>query len=221
MNKDVTINKEQALYVIPSGDGYSCRGFDSLFLELGQLAAKLGLAAPKADEKGTLGQYSEYRAAMEVAAKRGGIKETWYHAGTPKAVREVLDRLIESRTRVRIYLGDTVTGCSWLEEHDVVGRIGRSTGITKIPLLIAEGEDGGPGLLDHCIVRIQNARTGKDLYRHPSYHTPEMWVAYSEDEPKYPVAVEVEGKGTVARFKDSTRAQRWVEFMKGQRMSTR
>lgn len=221
MNKDVSIDKEQKLFVIPSGDGYSCRGFDSLFLELGQLAAKLGLPAPKAEDKGTLFQYREYQAALAVAAHRGGIKETWYHASTPRAVREVLERVMESRTRVRIHLGDTVTGCSWMEEYDVVGRIGRSTGITKIPLLVAEGEDGGPGLLDHCIVRIQNARTGADLYRHPSYHTPEMWIKYTDEVPQYPVAVEVAGKGTVARFKDSTRAQRWVEFMEGHRMSPR
>lgn len=220
MNKEVTINKEQELFVIPSGDGHSCYGFNNLFLELGQLAEKLGLPSPKAEEVGTLSQYREYRAALAEAQRRGGIKETWYHASTPKAVRNVLERVMESRTRVRIHLGDAVTGRSWMDEYDVVGRIGRSTGITKIPLLVAEGEDGGPGLLDHCIVRIQHARTGVDIYRHPSFHTPEMWIKDTEDEPEYPVAVEVDGKGTVARFKDHTRAERWVAFMKGDRMST-
>jgi hypothetical protein len=81
---------------------------------------------------------------------------TCYHQETPDQVIRLLEKLLKSGTEVRIFYGDTQTGQSWHDEFDVVGRIGRSTGSIKIPLLVTKGDCGGPGLLDHCIIRIDS-----------------------------------------------------------------
>ena len=68
-------------------------------------------------------------------------------------------------------LGAKVLGRDWLEENNTCGYIGRSTGSIKIPLLINNKRSiGGPGLLDHCIVRIRTTRGGRVLWQHPNYH---------------------------------------------------
>jgi len=80
---------------------------------------------------------------------------TAYHTETPIEVIKTIDRLIQSRTRVRIYFGDTETGKVWNDEHDIAGYIGRSTGTIKIPLLVHNARAyGGGALLDHCILKI-------------------------------------------------------------------
>ena len=96
----------------------------------------------------------------------------YFHADTPLEVVQALNTARLARTRIRLYYGDTATGRDWLEEHDVEGTIGNSLGPLKVPLLIPTSRShGGPALLDHCIVRIKETRSGKVLYRHPTYHT--------------------------------------------------
>jgi hypothetical protein len=50
---------------------------------------------------------------------------TCYHAETPEKVIIVLERYQLNKRKVRLYLGDTQTRKSWLDEHEVVGNIGR------------------------------------------------------------------------------------------------
>jgi hypothetical protein len=83
---------------------------------------------------------------------------TCYHAETPEKVIIVLERFRLNQRKVRLYFGDTQTGKSWLDEHDVVGSIGLSTGPIKVPLLVTVGDIGGSALLDHCIIRIDSPR---------------------------------------------------------------
>lgn len=81
---------------------------------------------------------------------------------------------------LRLFYGDPETGRDWMEEADVIGEVGRSTGAHKIPLLIEPGEDGGPGILTKNVVRLMGAESGKELYRHPKYHLPEMEIRSTE-----------------------------------------
>lgn len=230
----VTINAKQGLFVIPSGKGYTCFGFDNLLKELKQLAVWLGIAPPQDSERGTLEQYQQYRTAIDAVAKRGGISETWFSADTPMAVRQVLDDARKSERRVRIFCGD-IDGRSWLEEFETVGRIGRSTGLMKIPLLIASSRSRGGGhVLDSHIVRIQDVATKRDLYRLPAFHVPLMRLeATRKDDAhfaEYPWSVKVARRDlsldrqivwdTHARFKSEEKAQRWIDFMHGKAMRT-
>lgn len=96
---------------------------------------------------------------------------TAFHIDTDNEVCRILDEAINSQRRLKIYLGDTKTGKDWNEEHDTIGRIGRSTGIFKIPLLIHNSRSlGGPALLDNCIVKIKDIETGRVLFHVPNYH---------------------------------------------------
>jgi len=99
---------------------------------------------------------------------------TSYDARTPDEVVAVLERARLNKTRLHISLGETDgpnAGRDWLEEWGSHGYIGRSTGTVKIPLLIANRRSlGGPGLLDHCIIRIRTSAGGRVLYQHPAYH---------------------------------------------------
>ena len=57
--------------------------------------------------------------------------------------------------RVRLFLGDPETGRDWGEENDVTGYVGRSTGPSKVPLLLATRRSmGGGAILVDCVLRM-------------------------------------------------------------------
>lgn len=93
------------------------------------------------------------------------VDGTFYDKRTNKKVVEVLERVRKSGVRITIDLGDVKTGKSWNETYDVSGRVGRSTGKIKIPLLIHNSRSiGGGAILDHCIIGIKESKGGKVLY---------------------------------------------------------
>lgn len=144
---------------------------------------------------------------------------TYYHANTPPEVVSVLESLRKSQTRVRVHYGHTDPshprfGRDWLEEFDVEGTIGRSTGRIKIPLLVPRSLPGGPGLLDHCVVKIRTLdKNPRVLYQHPHYILPSLKIGPARD-PGYAKAVYVEGV-LHAQFKEPGQAARWVHRMTG------
>jgi hypothetical protein len=148
------------------------------------------------------------------------VNGTAYNSATISEVIDVLERVRESKRRVRIFFGDTATGESWLEEYGVTGTIGRSTGSMKIPLLINNARSvGGVGLLDHCILRIIDIETKVDLYRHNNFHVPELTVNRCECKD---CKAEVSADGqVVAHFPTFAMAEKWVAFMRGERFSSR
>lgn len=96
--------------------------------------------------------------------------ETCYHVETEDKVIEVLDKAMQDRTRIIVDYGDVKTGKSWNEQHDITGRVGRSTGSFKIPLLVYNSRCyGGGGLLDHCIIKIITSKGKRVLYQHSKY----------------------------------------------------
>jgi hypothetical protein len=135
---------------------------------------------------------------------------------THPKVKELLELLNHSRRRVRIWYGDVETGKSWNDEYHVTGTIGRSTGIAKIPLMVANRRShGGGAILDHCIIRIDDINARQTLYKHPNFHTglhingPEV-VTYNAGAGHYaPMAV----------FNSAEKARRYYDFMEGDRYS--
>ena len=86
------------------------------------------------------------------------INGTTFHDETPAAVAEALERARATGDRVRFWLGDPETGEDWGEENHVTGKVGRSTGQVKIPLLLANSRSrGGSAILTECIIRLQVA----------------------------------------------------------------
>jgi hypothetical protein len=153
-----------------------------------------------------------------------------FHKDTPEELRRLLSLLWHQKAIVRVVYGDTETGRSWLEEHDVVGYIGSSAGPQKIPLIVeplvysrfdVRGDSGGPGLLDHCILCILSCETGRELYRHPKYVEPRFGIEQEGDPSMmrkgYTHCV-VEGGGAPAvraRFKSLAEACAYVAFHTG------
>lgn len=217
----ITINNERQLFVIPSGGGFTCHGFRALFNELRALLSRLGINDPRAGEEklGTLEQYEAHREAIRKVAAAGGIKDTWFNAETPQAVRNALEAARKSGDTIRVFQGDPSTGRDWCEENDVMGRVGRSGGLLKVPLLIADGEDGGGAILDHCVVKLVRCRDGKVLYQHPSYTPPNLTIEpITEPVPgttkQYTHAVHREGQ-LEARFTSMGAAAAYVAFLLG------
>lgn len=116
--------------------------------------------------------------------------------------------------RVRLFLGDPETGRDWGEENDVTGYVGRSTGPSKVPLLLATRRSmGGGAILVDCVLRM--LVDGRETYRHPLYTAP-VWESREGTEPTRPCEVWRDGKVN-ARFESPAARERWLAFMRGDR----
>lgn len=131
---------------------------------------------------------------------------TFYHAQTEPEVVALLERARVDGRSVRIFYGDARTGRDWLEESDVQGTLGRSTGPLKVPLLIAHGSAGGSALLDHCIVRLRIE--GREAWRHRSYFQGEMELVDTRLA-THPFGVDVDGQWQ-AQFKTDAARSRYL-----------
>lgn len=174
-----------------------------------------------------VGEYTNERGITYV--ENGGF---WFHKGTSVEVQDAILAARKSGGRVRVWLGEVLDAepvLPWLEEHCVTGRIGKSTGWVPIPLLIHDRRAmGGPGLLDNCIIRMVDTETKRELYRHPNY-TEHVFEIKHEPLPRdesRPYQPEINyrvytdgGESYVAGFRTEDQAERWVAFMKGERMS--
>ncbi len=139
-----------------------------------------------------------------------------FSAGTNDKVIQVLTNAHESRDRVRIVYGDPKTGKDWLEEYDVIGRIGRSTGEQKIPLLIAnERSMGGGAILTANILKIVRVSDKQVLYQHEKYIEPEFELGFLAITGQYSVLI---GGEIQAHFKTAELANKYIDFMLCKRM---
>jgi hypothetical protein len=136
---------------------------------------------------------------------------TCYHQETPDQVMRILESCMKSGEIVRVFYGDTKSGQSWHDEFDMVGRIGRSTGSIKIPLIVPKGECGGPGLLDHCIIRIDTRE--ETLYQHNKFRVGEMTLFQGNDK-QLPWEVFID-RVLHARFELNAEATKFMSFLQG------
>lgn len=147
------------------------------------------------------------------------INGTSYDVRTIDEVVAILENARQNRTRLHVSLGETggpEAGKDWLEENMVHGFIGRSTGSIKIPLLIHNRRSlGGPGLLDHCIVRIRTSSGGRILWKHPGYHHGRLEIRPKAEAVMLPdgqtLTVDVLRDGELhASFESIEKARRWI-----------
>lgn len=225
MSTSITLDKEKRQFVVADGGAIGCLDFDVVFAQACELAKRLAarglqVKAPDKAGIGTVGQYRIYQALFAQYRRVHDIT-TWFDGRTPPAVRAGLEQLRKSRHLARVFYGDRRTGRAWLEE--VIGRISRSAGPMKVPLMLEGDDQRGAALVPECIVRLVDMNTGKDLYRHRSFHLGELVIveAASYDKPLgYTCAVKsVDSNGEhelVANFRSEQDAQRWLAFMAGE-----
>lgn len=218
----VTLNAEQRLYVIPSGDGCTCFGFDNARDHANLIAEKLDrqdLAFGDGDF-GSLAGYAKYKAALQAWGRSPLTRQTYFDPGTDSMAAKALEACRRDDRKVRLMLGDTATGRCWLEEHDVVGHIGRSMGALKVPLLIEPGAHGGVAILTNCLLRIVEWDSGRDLYRHPAFRLPNLTIQRIQEQHDRPWQVLHEGV-IVAAFAEVGRAGAYLAFMCGETVEPR
>ena len=68
-----------------------------------------------------------------------------------------------------------------VDEFDVVGTVGRSTGLLKVPLLVEPGEAAGTAILCAHVLALMDWDTGLPLYRHPRWQPPELRILHREE----------------------------------------
>ena len=214
MNK-VSINAEQQLYVIDCGEGYTCFGFANARDHANLIAHKLDRAdlAFTDEDYATLAGYEKYCHAVQAWSQSPLTRTTYFDPGTDTSAAKVLESCRTHERKIRLILGDTLTGEPWLEEHDVVGRIGRSIGTLKVPLLIEPGEHGGSAILCACILAIVDWASGNFLYRHDAYREAELSIKPSADAER-PWDV-LRHEEVVASFRDIGQAGAYLAFMRG------
>lgn len=97
------------------------------------------------------------------------VNGTFYDKKTTDEVIQVLRTYQGDETRLVFWYGDTETGRAWGDK--ATGRLGRSSGPHKVPLVIHNSRSmGGGHMLDQCIVKIETARGKRVLYQHPLFH---------------------------------------------------
>ena len=112
--------------------------------------------------------------------------------------------------RVRVWYGDTKTGESWNDEHDVMGYVSNSTGEKACLILVPNIRSfGGGAILDHSIVRIDDIKNKKPLYIHEDFH---CWLKQVGK-----IVVSWKTNVTYAKFDSAEKAKRYVQFMRGER----
>ena len=118
-----------------------------------------------------------------------------YHLETKPEVIAALKRARKNRQRIKIYFGDVETGKDWHEEHDTIGYVGLSRGYeARFPILVYnERSHGGGSILDHCIVKIKEAKGNYVLYQAKNYQAPVIDIVPS-DLPQYQYNTNINGE---------------------------
>ena len=213
--RDITLNPEQRQYVIATEGGVTCSGFDNARDHARQIAQRLDRPdlMPTADDAASLTGYEKYLAAVRAWGESAQGHSTYFDPGTDPRLARVLETCRRDGSKVRLVLGDTGTGASWLDEFDVVGTVGRSTGLLKVPLLVEPGQAGGTAILCAHVLALMAWDTGLPLYRHPRWQPPELRIRASDDDVR-PWAV-VLHEQPVATFDDIGKAGAYLAFMRG------
>ncbi|NTF17114.1 hypothetical protein G6L37_01550 [Agrobacterium rubi] len=177
---DITLNQEQKLYVIPTGGGYSCLGFDVAFKQATAIAEAIAakrpdLAEQALDQKpdtadwGTMSVYNGYRNLTGMLSREKIDLGTWYDPDTHPEVKRQLELARNGRYRIRLEYGDAETGQAWSDRPEA-GTVSRSMGPIKVPILVRKSSSHGGGQISSgAIVRISETPGNRVLWQHPTY----------------------------------------------------
>jgi hypothetical protein len=188
---EIAVNNDSGLFVVSAGNSSISEDFKSVLDQALELKRRLekqmtGISATSLpvvleDEIGTVKQYMQYRELLSQYALLGD-RETWFNRSVPSLVCSVLESARRIGATLRLFVGDPLTGRDWMCCNDALGRIGRSDGPMRVPILMpTNGQHGGGAILVANLVRIVDADTRTELYRHPGYHQPALRIIDAEE----------------------------------------
>lgn len=156
---------------------------------------------------GTIELGSEEGRAARYRASASGI---YFRVETPRALARALEQACATAKPVRLFYGDPDTGLDSLERRDVEGTLRRTLGpLVVIGIDTAEGRF--EAVHDHCLVRVKIA--GRDVYRHPGYHQPELELVDAKHGDR-PFEIVVKGEA-IARFAMKDDRAQLISFLAG------
>ena len=136
---------------------------------------------------------------------------------TSEKVKQVLTSCYNRKNRIRVVYGDVTTGKSYLDEYDILGYVGKSTGVKPMPLLINNSRSfGGGSILTSSVLKIVDTQSKQVLFQHENHVMPVLTKeisSYSD----YLYDVIYDGV-LVARFKTEKQANNYIDFMQCKRM---
>ena len=139
--ENVKINKEQKLYVIPCGSGYSCYGFEVLKNKLNRLAKEYKRDDLSVKRSGTKKAYNNYLKVVKIAEKR--FKTNGYRSSS-----ELIPEFIGKEGRKV----EVVTNYNETQRYI----IGKSTGFIPCHLEIKQrNSSGGGGVIGYPFKSIK------------------------------------------------------------------
>ena len=137
---------------------------------------------------------------------------------TNEKVKQVLTSCYNRKNRIRIVYGDITTGKSYLDEYEILGYVGKSTGVKPTPLLISNSRSfGGGSILTGSVLKIVDTKTKQVLFKHENYIMPVLTKEISSHS-AYLYDVIYNGE-LVARFKTEKQANNYIDFMQCKRMA--
>ncbi|WP_087864722.1 hypothetical protein [Comamonas thiooxydans] len=180
MNNTVRIDVEDQTYTIETGSSVSVMSFDHVFHEAVELTKRLkkrGIVhvPPTERERGSL-ELFEHRMQLLAVYEKINDSETWFDGRTPTKVRTALESLRRSGHKARIIAGDPETGLDWFSDEFSVGRVSRSGGAMKGPIMLTDSQYGGPLINTASIVKIIDLTEKCELFCHKGYHQNELSI---------------------------------------------
>lgn len=141
--------------------------------------------------------------------------ETEVYTQVDNCLMATLSECYRQKRRVRLWYGDRKSGESYFEDFETTGRIGRSCGDFKIPLVIANSRSwGGGALLVGSLIRVDDIKARKTLWKVPNYY--DKLELFHVKGNKLPW--QVCGRSTtLACFETEEKAKRWIDFQQGRR----
>lgn len=153
------------------------------------------------------------------------VKVDEQYAATDLEYEKVHNALVEcykSRKRYRIYLGDTISGRVWLEEHDTIGYVSLSSSspYKRCFILVKQSNScGGCSIAPQIVVGIQEVESKKFVYQNPNMHFPrveaEGYSVYYYNNGEFPQ------QKLYANCRTPQQAQHLADFLLGKRFVVR
>lgn len=141
-----------------------------------------------------------------------------YHKNTHPTIRDLLEAARKTNQRIRLWYGDN-EGSSWEQEDNVSGHLVPRVapdGSCRPYLLHNSTSKVGQFILSDRIVKLM---VGKSVvYEHPSFNQPDYCVITQNVDFDCPFWI-LDKTKVVKRFTTELDATRWIDFMKGLRMS--